>query len=627
MQSHSSYSHTQLLNDIQHLHPNQVRDALHALDLSCVCVRSMEGTIFFWSQGNEQLYGWSCQEVTGRTTHELLKTQFPKRLSEINAELMEHGSWKGELLHCTKSGSEVWVASYWVLQRAPHGSPISVIEINSDITESKRSEERSRYLASIIESSDDAIISKDLDGIITSWNTGAERLFGYSAHEIIGRQVLTLFPPELVDEEFIIMARIHRGERIQNYETVRVAKSGRRVDVSITVSPIVNAFGNVIGASKIVRDISQRKALESAFQESERRQALAVEAGEIGLWSYDVASGRPRFSPRCKMIWGLPPDAPTPDYEENLKAIHPNDVERVDRAFQSSIVQGAPFDIDYRLIGQSGSIRWVQSKGRPWKDAQGIVTQIYGTAIDLTQRKQTEESLRRTNSQLEQFAYATAHDLQEPLRNVALSIELAKQQIDRQISQEAEELLNCAVQNARHVQGMVRELLAYSRALQNAAHSPVTNAEEAFALALENLAIAMKEAAAYITKDQLPMVKMDQNHLLQVFQNLLGNALKYRSAEPPRIHVSATVKQNHCLLSVKDNGIGIEPQFQERVFGMFKRLRNNETAGTGVGLALCKRIIEHYGGEIWVQSDGKTGSTFFFTVPLDERSNRAASYK
>jgi signal transduction histidine kinase len=253
------------------------------------------------------------------------------------------------------------------------------------------------------------------------------------------------------------------------------------------------------------------------------------------------------------------------------------------------------------------------------------VVAVVRTALSARMRqyesRSREETLIRLNGDLEQFAYAAAHDLQEPLRNVALLVEMAKAQMQGKLDSDTEALLNSAMQNARKMEAMVRDLLAYSRVLHDDEQSwPITNCCEVLAAAVENLAVEIRASSAQITHDELPLVKMDRTHLLQIFQNLIGNALKYRGlVEPPQIHIGSAATQKFWKLSVKDNGIGIKPEFHERVFGIFKRLREKEVDGTGIGLALCKRIVEHHGGEIWIDSSvGKQGATFVFTVPAVE---------
>jgi len=221
----------------------------------------LDGPIEFWNTGAERLYGFAADEAVGCSSHALLQTRFPVAFSELRAQLSSRGFWSGELRHLCKDGSTVVVDSR--MQLLPDGT---VLEANHDVTwrrgveaELRESELRLRYVAAIVESSDDAIVSKNLDGIIASWNSGAERIFGYSAQEAVGRPITMLIPQERQDEETTILARIRRGERIDHFETVRQRKDGELIVVSLTVSPVKNANGEIVGASKIARDITEQK--------------------------------------------------------------------------------------------------------------------------------------------------------------------------------------------------------------------------------------------------------------------------------------------------------------------------------------------------------------------------------
>jgi signal transduction histidine kinase len=235
--------------------------------------------------------------------------------------------------------------------------------------------------------------------------------------------------------------------------------------------------------------------------------------------------------------------------------------------------------------------------------------------------KQLEDlalALRRTNAELEQFAYAAAHDLQEPLRNIALSTQLLASRYRNHRDSKDDPFIEFTVAGAQRMEGMIKDLLAYCRALDGSA-APVrpANSKAVLENALRNLKTRIDEAGAQITWGPLPAIAMHETHLLQVFQNLLSNALKYSAKEPPRIQITAARGGNEWIFSVRDNGIGIAPQYHERIFGVFKRIGGRSPTGSGIGLAICRRVIEHYGGRIWVRSQENQGATFFFAAPLD----------
>lgn len=351
-------------------------------------------------------------------------------------------------------------------------------------------------LAAIVESSDDAIISKDLNGIIQSWNRGAERLFGYTPEEAIGRHISMIAAPEVVDEIPNILARIARGERIDHYQTKRKTKDGRILSVSLTVSPIRDATGKIVGASKVGRDVT----------ELEQNQAALSSANEL---------------------------------------------------------------------------------------------------------------LIRSNADLEQFAYSASHDLQEPLRMVLIYSEMLQKKFGGQLGARGDEYIGYIVDGAARMEQLLKDLrtFAQSSALDQEKPDEV-DANEVLRRSLGNLKSAIEANEATVTHGNLPSIRIHEFQLELLFQNLIGNAIRYRSAAPPEVHVAAARCADFWTFSVQDNGIGIDPQYKEHIFGIFKRLHSAaQYAGTGMGLAICERITRRLRGRIWVESELGRGSTFFFTLP------------
>jgi PAS domain S-box-containing protein len=360
----------------------------------------------------------------------------------------------------------------------------------------KPTTELQERLAAIVESSDDAIISKSLNGVIQSWNRGAQNIFGYTAEEMIGKHISVLAAPDRVDEIPEILARIARGERIEHYETKRRTKDGRILTVSLTVSPIRDASGAIVGASKIARDMSER---------DRHRQAL--------------------------------------------------------------------------------------------EEANAALTQ--------------------SNLDLQHFSYSASHDLREPLRIVSTYSEMLKRKFGGHLGELGDTYIRFMVDSAQRMQRLLDDLLAFTRASTFEQHEPEEmDANIGLDAALKNLESLVNENSASITRTHLPRVRIYPFQLQQLFQNLIGNAIHYRREEPPLIHVAAEMSDGYWVFSVQDNGIGIDRQYQEQIFGIFKRLHTTtEYPGTGMGLAICQRIIQRAGGRIWVESQLGRGSTFFFTLP------------
>jgi len=224
--------------------------------------------------------------------------------------------------------------------------------------------------------------------------------------------------------------------------------------------------------------------------------------------------------------------------------------------------------------------------------------------------------LSRSNKDLEQFAYVASHDLQEPLRAVSGFVELLKRNLEKSLDEKTSEYMNFSIDGAKRMQSLINGLLEYSRVGTQGKKPQKVNSKEAFDEALARLQAGIEESGAKITADDLPVIYFDDQQLARLFQNLIGNAIKFRSDQTPQIHVSAVHQDAAWRFAIRDNGIGIEPQYAERIFMIFQRLHTRKTyAGTGIGLSICKKIVERHGGKIWVESVPGSGSTFYFTVP------------
>jgi PAS domain S-box-containing protein len=559
-------------------------------------------------------------------------------------------------------------------------------------TEHKRLEAASQYLAAIVENSDDAILSKNLDGIITSWNEGARRVFGYMAAEVLGKPVSMLAPPERMDEMRNILDRIHQGERVEPYDTVRRRKDGQAIPVSVTVSPVRNALGEIAGASEIARDISGRKQAEEERArllagEREARKiaellngvgpmliaeldlerlvqavtdvATEMVEAEFGSFFHNVVNEKGE-SYTLYTLSGVPREAfanfPMP---RNTDVFGPtfrgegvvrcHDITQDPRYGRNAPYYGMPKG---HLPVRSYLAASVVSRGEvlgglffghsaPGKFTEnhealvrGVSAQA-GIAMDnarlfeqsqwvQNELKRSNEELRRVNQDLETFAYSASHDLNEPLRTIAISAQLLERTCGARLEGEEAKFLAMILQGARRMESLVQDLLAYTTATKyEDGPPPGVDSGQVLAAVLENLKLPLEQAGATVTQVALPVVAMHEGRLAQVFQNLIGNALKYRGPEAPRVHISASQRDGWCVLSVADNGIGIDPKFADSIFGLFKRLHTrDEYPGSGIGLAICQRIVERYGGRMWLdRSVPGEGSTFCFSVPGDSGPN------
>jgi PAS domain S-box-containing protein len=622
----------------------------------------------------------------------------------------------------------------------------------------------SLLLASIVDSSDDAIISKDLDGVITSWNKSAERLFGYTAQEAIGKTVAELLiPSDRQEEEPKILARLRSGERVDHFETVRRHKDGGLLDISLTISPVRDPQGMIIGASKIARDITNQKRTERAIQSlnqqlkddlaamtrlqqlstrlvethdvmkllqeivsvaiettgadkgniqllqdgvlriiaqqgfdesfldffdevhdghaacgaalkkggrividnvpdsdvydsvarkamldarayavqstplvtrsgeilgmfsthygrtgsiperdlrwidllarqaadlierrraeqalrtSEERLRIAQSAAKVGVFDWNIQTGANTWSSELEELYGLPVGsfAGTQKAWEDL--VHPEDREFARKKVGEAFNTAMPVEAEWRVIWPDGSVHWLAGRFQVYRDTDGTPTRMSGVNFEITARKKMENELRRANQDLEQFAYSASHDLQEPLRSVKIFSELLSRRYGNKLDDEALEFLGNVRDGARRMEMLVRDLLTYSQVATVEGDPEYVDSNAAMQAAIGNLAGAVAETGAVVDSELLPSVRVHRIQLQQLFQNLIGNAIKYhRPGFPPVVHTMARLENGHWVFSVTDNGIGIEPQFKERIFGLFKRLHGgDEYSAPGLGL-------------------------------------------
>jgi PAS domain S-box-containing protein len=376
------------------------------------------------------------------------------------------------------------------------------------------------------------------------------------------------------------------------------------------------------------RALASERSLHEALAAGEERLRLALRSAAIGIWESDPVTGERNWDARSREIFGFPPHLKI-TAETILSCIHPEDRELVRESIQQYTNPDGDghFQIEHRILTWSeGALRFVYGQGQTIFQGGGAARKAVrsvGTLQDITALKQGEQTLRRMNQELEQFAYAAAHDLQEPLRCTGLAAQMLAFRYRGQLDPEADELLKTASEGTLRMQAMVRGLLTFSRAIDPGVGPLVpVNSNLALSSALENLEVAIRESHAQISCEALPPVRMPESQLIQIFQNLIGNAIKYSGGKQPLIRIFSQRRKGVRLFCVSDNGIGISPEYHERVFGIFKRLHREDIPGTGMGLALCRRIIEFYGGKIWIESAANEGATVLFSPPVaDERTS------
>lgn len=583
-----------------------------------VTIIAPDGTLVFMNASGLRMVAASCAEaVIGKTVQDIIAPEDWERFREFNEMICGGRKAMLQFEIVGLNGERRHVETYAAPFRHADGSTVH-LAVTHDITERKRAERAALLLSAIVDSSDDAIISKDLDGVITSWNKGAERLFGYTAEEAIGQTVASLLIPEdRQDEEPDILARLRRGERVDHFETLRRRKDGSLIDISLTISPVKNAQGVIIGASKIARDITERKRIESALMESEARFRQLADTMPQMVWTARPDGHVDYYNERWYKFTGFSHGPSADAIWESI--LHPDDLERARETWHAAVDSGKPYNIEHRFLDrQEKRWRWFVGRAVPVRDAAGEVVRWFGTYTDIDEQKGVEDELRRANEDLKQFAFSASHDLQEPLRTVKIYSELLTRRYADKLDGDALKFMQFLRSGATRMETLVRDLLAYTQVATFDAPLEVVDANEAMKAALANLSGAIADSGAQITTGPLPALPVNGTHLQQLFQNLIGNAIKYRSPErSPAVHLGAERQNGYWVFSVVDNGIGIDPKYKENIFGLFKRLHSSdEYSGTGIGLAICQRIVDRYHGRIWVESEPGQGSTFRFTLPV-----------
>jgi PAS domain S-box-containing protein len=373
-----------------------------------------------------------------------------------------------------------------------------------------------------------------------------------------------------------------------------------------------------------LRESEERfRALAEALHDIQSDLNRAQTVAHTGSWRLDIRKNELLWSDENWRIFGVPKGTAL-TYETFLSTIHPDDREYVDKQWKAAL-QREPYDIEHRIV-VDGQVKWVREKAELEFDKDGTLKGGFGTTQDITEKKQVErdlqtlmEELKRSNSDLEQFAYAASHDLQEPLRVVAGFVSLLEKRYKEKLDDKAHEFIEYAVEGVKRMQVLIKDLLAYSQVGTKGKTFKPTICSVALEQAIYNLHTAIEESGVEITYDSLPTVSADTSQLTRLFQNLIGNAIKFRGDERLKIHIAAEQKGNEWVFSIRDNGIGIDPKFFGRIFVVFQRLHTKEEyEGTGIGLAVCKKIVERHGGHIWVESEQGKGATFYFTMPVME---------
>ncbi len=522
---------------------------------------------------------------------------------------------------------------HYLLRVLPYRSVKNVIDgvvlTLTDITQAKHAEEARLWLAAIVESATDAIISTDPDGIIRSWNKGAEQIFGYAQEEVIGKSVFLLALPGGGDEFRDILKRVSRGERIEPMEAARLTKNGRTITISLTISPILDSSGRVVGAARIARDISARKRAEDARRRQAAQFETLIKEAPLGIYVIDADFRLQQVNPTALPVFGNIPGLIGRDLDEVMHILLPKAfADEVVRLFRHTLETGEPYTtperVEVRLDrGVTEYYAWHINRIQLMDDRDGVVCYFWDISAQVRARAalvEREEELLRVNTDLKHFAYAASHHLQDPLRRVTSYTQVLAKQHKGRLDPLAEQAIAYAGESAKQMELLLKGSREFWEVNEVKAQQEVyTDCNRILQEVLALFGSSIQQSAAVITHDPLPTVRAEEIPLTLLFKNLVSNALNYtRPGEPPRIHISAQESAGAWTFSVRDHGIGIEAEYLETIFAPFKRLHSaEEYPGTGLGLAICHKIVERNRGRIWAESTYGQGSTFYFAIPVE----------
>jgi PAS domain S-box-containing protein len=534
-----------------------------------------------------------------------------------------------ELQIITAKGRRIWVRVIGEAERDASGYIRRVHGALQDITAGKSKDDNLRTLAAIVENSGDAIISKTLDGKILSWNPAAERMFGYAASEIIGRPLRMLFPPERYLEEEENMDRVVGSDMTSRFETVRIRKGGQRLDVAITISPIKDSNGKVVGVSRILRDITDRKRATEALQESESRfRELAENIDEVFSITDPDDAKKIYISPAYEKIWGLTCQSAYERPYMWLDAIHPDDRDRVIRSLKTMKTQGT-YGEEYRIIRPDGTERWIRDRAFPVRNAAGAIRRWVGVAEDITKYRNLEEQLRQTQKMeaVGTLAGGIAHDFNNILTSISGYTELSKMILIG--NDEVREYLGSVLQASSRATDLVRQILTFSRQ-ERVERRPI----QLRPVVAETIKLLRASIPSTIEFDislatDAPPVLADATQIHQVIMNLGTNAWHAMKGKPGRLEIklercpidaaqAATESRLrpglYARVSVSDTGSGMDQATQRRIFEPFFTTKP-AGEGTGLGLSVVHGIMDSHDGAVTVYSHLGEGTVFHLYFP------------
>jgi PAS domain S-box-containing protein len=519
----------------------------------------------------------------------------------------------------------------------------SLENLEQEVIEVKQAKDALRLanetLQALIDYSPLAIIMLDLDAHILMWNNAAEKMYGWTPQEALGK-FIPIVPEDKLEEQQMIRENVIKGEVFTNLELERSRKDGSRIPIGLSIAPLRDSTGNVYALMSIATDITKRKEAEEALRESEERlRQIASSLREV-IWLRDVKTRQVLYvNPAFEKLTGWTCESFYADPDIVAKSIHPEDKDRIIKALDQRL-EGHSYFEEHRIIRKDGNVCWVSSRSFPVQNEAGEVFRWASIMEDVTERKQTEEEIRRLNAELEErvlertsqleaankeleaFAYSVSHDLRAPLRHIDGFLGLLRLENSTTLDTQSQHYMENISDAAKRMGLLIDDLLSFSRMGRqemSKAQVDIANLVQEvigeFSPETEGRHIKWKIA-------DIPKVRGDQAMLKIVLVNLISNALKFTSKrEDAEIEIGTMPDSDmETIFFVRDNGVGFNMDYADKLFGVFQRLHHvDEFEGTGIGLANVRRIINRHGGRTWAEGKVNSGATFYFSLPISKQ--------
>ncbi|MDP4224422.1 MAG: PAS domain S-box protein [Bacteroidota bacterium] len=592
-----------------------------------VIILSPENRFNYVNNKMAEMLGYTTEEILGKSGLDFMYDDVSEEIIRIRKKA-KYSHVKGEIKFRRKDGSLLWTSFNTSPLYDDKGKYIGILSMLTDITNSKKSEEElyrsEERFRTAFEEGAIAMAIVTVKGEFLRVNRAFSLLTGYSQEELMKMKFQNLTHPDDLELNLAGLSRLIEGE-IKSFRMEKryIRKNGEIIWVDMSTAPVMDKYGKIEYLVTHIQDINKRKKVQTELEASREKLEIALDSGHIGIWQRNLKNEEVIWDERMEKIFGIAPGSFGKTNKAFEELINEEDIPHFRNAVSYSLETGSLMETVFRVRPGDGNSKYISTKALVNKNESGSPVSLTGVCFDVTAMKRGAESaivklneeLLRSNKELESFAYVASHDLQEPLRMISSFTQMLEKQYGDKLDQNAREYIKYAVDGAKRMYDLINGLLAYSRIQTKGKEFQQVNMADVLEKVKRNLRLLITEKNAVITANDLPVVFADESQMIQLVQNLVENGIKF-SMDKPRIHIESRNMSDNYIFSVKDRGIGIEAQYFDRIFKIFQRLMpKDEYEGTGIGLAICRRIVERHNGRIWVESKPGKGSTFFFTIP------------